>query len=499
MAYRYGDRYQMALFPQSIEEYVSKDDPVRAYDAFVEALDTKELGVILHDNKAGNPEYNPKSMIKLLLYGYSYGFRSSRKLERATYHNLSFIWIMGGLKPDHKTIANFRRKNRNVLKDILKQCARMCIELDLIDGNTLFIDSTKIRANASIKNTYTIEKGQRHLERINERIEKILTECERIDKQEENNASLIKLKGRLKQQELLKAKIEKVVKELKEEKKKSINTVDRDSTKINFPARTHAGYNAHIAADEKNGLIVSNDVLSENDEKNQFANQVNIANKTLGKKCATACADAGYAHTEELKKIHDQNIRVIVPSQKQALKNPPKEPNPFDKTNFIYDAKNDCYICPEGHTLPYSRTDERWGSRCYMITRNAKATPCKQCRHFGKCTKAKEGRKITRLQYEELKEELEALYEEPESQSVYALRKEKAELPFAHIKRNLGVQAFLLRGLDGVKAEMSLFASCFNISRMITLLGGVSGLIKRFASQKEVKITAHAPLAGASA
>jgi transposase len=148
----------MNLFPQSIEDYVPKDDPVRAYDAFVESLELAELGITIDENQVGNPEYVPGAMIKLLVYGYSYGMRSSRKLERATYHNIAFIWLMGGLKPDHKTIARFRTDNKRALKNILKQCARLCIKLGLIEGNTLFVDGSKIRANASIDNTWTQEK-----------------------------------------------------------------------------------------------------------------------------------------------------------------------------------------------------------------------------------------------------------------------------------------------------------------------------------------------------
>ncbi len=117
MAYRHGSRHQMQLFPLSIEEYVKTDDPVRVYDAFVKTLDFDELGLALAAHKVGCPEYHPQAMLKLLLCGYSYGFRSSRKLERATYPNVSFIWLMGGLKPDHKTIAEFRGKNKAVLKD----------------------------------------------------------------------------------------------------------------------------------------------------------------------------------------------------------------------------------------------------------------------------------------------------------------------------------------------------------------------------------------------
>ncbi len=115
MAYRFGNRHQMALLPKSIEQYISKDDPVRVYDAFVEALDFNELGIEINANKVGNSEYDPKSMLKLFVYGYSYGTKSSRTLERATYHNMSFIWLVGGLKPDHKTISEFRRRNKKAI------------------------------------------------------------------------------------------------------------------------------------------------------------------------------------------------------------------------------------------------------------------------------------------------------------------------------------------------------------------------------------------------
>ncbi len=154
MAYRSGDRQQMSLLPQSIEEYVAEDDPVRAYAAFVEAVDFHELGININPYKVGNAEYDPRSMLKLLVYGYSYGVKSSRKLERESYHTIAFIWLMGGLKPDHKTIAELRRRNKKALKKVLRHCAQVCIKLELIAGNVLFVDGTKIRANAGRNRTH---------------------------------------------------------------------------------------------------------------------------------------------------------------------------------------------------------------------------------------------------------------------------------------------------------------------------------------------------------
>jgi len=470
MAYRYGNRHQMELLPLSIEDYVNPDDPVRVYDAFVETLNFNELGLALEPHKVGCPEYNPKAMLKLLLYGYSYGFRSSRKLERAIHHN---VWLLGGLKPDHKTIAEFRRKNKAPLKNLLKTCARLCIRLNLIAGNILFVDGTKLRANASIKNTWTKEKCERALGKIDSRIEAILSECDAVDEYEQNQDSLVKMKKELTDKKVLKSKVEKILKELKEENKKSINTTDPECTRINSLQGSHAGYNLQAALDEKHGLIVNSDAVSENNDLNQFAQQIKGANEILEKKCDVACADSGYANTDELQKIDEQEIKVVVPSQRQASR---KEPKPFDKSNFWYDSEKDRYLCPEGHSLTYRYINEHERYKVYMIREKA---ICKQCPHFGVCTKSQQGRRITRLINEEVRQKLEAQYEQPESQTIYKLRKEKAELPFGHIKRNLKVDAFLLRGRDGAKAEASLLASCFNIRRMITIIG-VAALIKKF-------------------
>ena len=472
MSLRLGNRKQIGLFPQSLEDYVRSEDPVRVYDAFVESLDFSELGIELDPDKVGNPQYDPRAMLKLLIYGYSYGIPSSRKLERAIHHNVSFMWLMGGLKPDHKTIAEFRRKNKLALKKVLRQCARLCIELDLIAGNTLFIDSTRIRANASIKNSWDKKKCEKHLRKIDRRIEEILSESEAVDEREEGQGSLVEMKKELKNKETLRSKIKKILGDLEEKESESINTTDAECAKVKSIHGSHAGYSAHIALDKKNGLIVNSDVVNENNDRNQFAGQVEQANKALGKKCKTACADAGYANTEELGKIDKQKIKVIVPSQRQASR---KGPQPFDKANFQYDKENNCYICPEGHVLRFKHFYKRKKQFFYQITNKS---ICLKCCNHGQCTKSKYGRMVARLHNEKMLVKLEAQYNKPSSQKIYKLRMQIAELPFGHMKRNLGVQAFLLRGLDGVRSEMSLISSCFNISRMITIFG-VEGVIEK--------------------
>jgi len=471
MAYRYGDREQRMLFPQSVDEYIPEDAPVRAYDVIVDSMDFDALGIQINRNKVGCPQYDPRAMLKLLIYGYSYGIRSSRKLERETYYNFSFIWLTGGLKPDHKTIAEFRRRNKFALKKVLKQCARLCIKLDLIEGNTLFVDGSKIRSNASIKNSWTKERCDRHLKKIDKRIKEILSECETADRKENDSPSLVKMKEELKDNETLRSKVQDILSELEAEDKKSTNTTDPDCTKIHGRQGSHAGYNMQSVVDQKHGLIVNSDVVNENTDYHQFAEQIEQANETLDEKCQVACGDAGYSSVEELEKIDADGIKVVVPSQKQATRK--KKDDPFDKSHFQYDLAGDCYICPKGHVLKYSYTNTVKKAKIYRG-----GSACRQCCCFGKCTDQPRGRGISRLLKAELQHKLEAQYLEPESQEVYALRKQKVELPFGHIKYNLGVSGFLLRGLEGVKAEASVLASCFNIARMISIIG-VSGLLTK--------------------
>lgn len=476
MAYKKGNRNQMTMFPPAIDNYIEQNDPVRAYDAFIEMLDLEKIGIEINENKIGSSNYHPKVMLKLLIYGYSYGWRSSRKLERAIHHNLSFIWLMEGLKPSYRTISRFRKDNKEALKKVMKKSVKLCIELDLIEGNTLFLDGSKIRGNASINQTKTKSKLKKRLKKIDKRIEEILEECEQIDELE--NKSYVEMSEELKDQKKLQSKIKNAIQKMEKEEKEKMNLTDNECVNMKSRQGSHAGYNAQIVVDEKNGLIVSNDVVNENNDVNQFSKQIEQANKTLGRKCKTACADAGYSKASNLEKTVDKEIEVIVPNRKQAQHKAKKE-NPFSKENFSYDKEKDCYICPEGKELKYTwydRTNERY---CYRIK---DADDCKNCRNYNKCTSSKKGRTIKRLKAEETRQLLAKLYETERGQEIYAKRKEKVELPFGHIKSNLKGGSFLLRGLEGVKAEMSINSTCFNLVRTINLLGGVRSFIDKITS-----------------
>jgi transposase len=294
MAFRQSQRAQQMFLPPSIEEFVGPDDPVRAYDAFVDALDWRSLGIEADPHQAGCPAYPPTIMLKILVYGYSYGIRSSRKLELALHHNLSFIWLAGGLQPDFKTIARFRRQNRKALKQVLRDCARVCLKLGVIAGNTLFVDGSKFRANAGNSQSWTATQCEQHLRQIDQQIEEILHECERVDTQEAQEPSLVHLQEELAQQQGRQQRIATALKQLQEEDLARVNLTDPDCARMHGRQGSHAGYNSQIVVDEQHGLIVQADVVCDPNDRQQFTPQITAAAETTGQTPAVAGADNGY-------------------------------------------------------------------------------------------------------------------------------------------------------------------------------------------------------------
>jgi transposase len=180
MAFKYGNNRDPATFlPPAIDDYAGPNDPVRVYDAFIEALDFREPGISLMP-QAGAERYEPRKMLKRIVYGASCGDRSSRKLERACRHNLSYMWLMNGLQPDCRAILRFRSDYKEAIKKVLKPCVRMCVKMDLIEGHTLFLDGSKFRANASMARTLKREEIEQELTKVDRHIDELMAEAERL-------------------------------------------------------------------------------------------------------------------------------------------------------------------------------------------------------------------------------------------------------------------------------------------------------------------------------
>jgi len=141
------DRNQTLLLPNSVDDYIGPDNPVRFVDAFVEQLDLQGAGFCrVEPEETGRPGYHPGDLLKLYIYGYLNRVRSSRRLEAETKRNLEVMWLLRGLTPDFKTIADFRKDNRDAFKPVFRQFVLLCRKLDLFGGELLAVDGTRLKA-----------------------------------------------------------------------------------------------------------------------------------------------------------------------------------------------------------------------------------------------------------------------------------------------------------------------------------------------------------------
>src|SRR5580698_11481107 len=141
------ERDQLLLLPEAVDDYVDAENPVRFIDAFVDGLDLAAAGFVRVTSKAtGRPGYDPKDLLKLYIYGYLNRVRSSRRLEAETHRNLEVIWLVRHLKPDFKTLADFRRLNHKALRPVFRQFVLLCRQMDLFGRELLAVDGTQFKA-----------------------------------------------------------------------------------------------------------------------------------------------------------------------------------------------------------------------------------------------------------------------------------------------------------------------------------------------------------------
>ena len=161
-----GDnREQGILFPDHLEDFVHEDNPVRAVDAFVDALDLFGFG--FSDAAAtGRPGYHPSVLLKIYVYGYLNRFHSSRRLELEAGRNVEMMWLVGRLAPDFKTIADFRKDNGTAIKKVCSQFVMLCRQIGLLDGNVVAIDGSKFKAVNNRDKNFTPAKLKRRMEEI---------------------------------------------------------------------------------------------------------------------------------------------------------------------------------------------------------------------------------------------------------------------------------------------------------------------------------------------
>lgn len=467
MSYIQGDpRDQELLLPESLEDYVSDDNPVRFIEGFVDKLDLSECGFIKEKKTdSGRPSYDPADMLKLYLYGYTNRTRSSRLLERACHINLEAIWLMRRLKPDHKTIAEFRRKNPQAFKKVFRSFVLLCRQLGLVAGEIVAIDGTQLKAVNNPKKNITRTRLKRMINEADKQIDEYLKRLEDEDAREKGGRKLNKpkLRGKMAQIEEELAKMKELEAHMEAEGINQISDTDPESRAMAKNPRIAVGYNAQASADEANCIIVAEDLSNDVQDYDQLEPMARESKENLGDpEGLKVTADKGYDKATQMKAVEDMGCQCHVPGRRQNAKGSQY----FTRDAFRYLKTNDAYRCPAGKLLPRKYENIVDGQKRYTY---CDPEACRDCPLKSKCTPKERGRTIIRGEHEATIEHIrKRMEQEPET---YKRRGATIEKVFGTIKWAMGAEALLLKGVEKCRGEWSLLCTCYNIKRAIKLLG----------------------------
>jgi transposase len=361
MAYIKGiDRNQSTFLPPSLDEYIDEDSIVRVIDAFVDGLDLEEMDFgKARPASTGRPAYDPRALLKLYLYGYTNRIRSSRKLQAECARNVEVMYLLGGLKPDFRTIADFRKDNPEALKQVFAAFVSICTTLKLFDSGMLAVDGTKLRAQNSRANAYNAESLEKKLANINEHIARYLSSLDESDADEGDvsqpdkeaiQRALEELRGR-------KATYEGFQQILKQTDQTQILTTDPEAHRMHTKDGFNCSYNIQAAVNTDTHLIAGFDATSCPTDQGYLLSTASIAKDLIGKKIVEVVADKGY---ESARDIKDCLLNGVIPhvafkyNRDARVFNLPYRPCEITKDLLSSTKPEDISVCLHAGQLPES-------------------------------------------------------------------------------------------------------------------------------------------------
>ena len=485
-------REQSSLLPARVEDYVGRDNPVRAIDAYVGALDLKQLG-FRHagpgGDGAGQPPYDPADLLKLYLYGYLNRVRSSRRLEQETQRNLEVIWLLKGLTPAYRTIGNFRKDNWAALKAANRDFVLLARQAGLMGGELVAIDGAFFHGDASKGSITTRKKLAKQLAALDKDIEAYRGALDANDAEEARHApggedrdnggdrdggdAGQKLAALMAKRAQAKADLDR----LEASGETQLSKTDPDARLLSKSGQSLAGYNVQIAVDGKHKLIVADEVVNDGNDTGQLYEMAKAAKQALTTETLTVVADVGYYNGATLKRCEEDGIVAYVPEAERTGRLEAK--GCFSHEDFAYDAALNVYRCPAGAPLyPTKQLKQNTGGRL-EVRYMSRTAVCRACALRARCISAKSGtRTIYRWVHEDVLERHRARMKD--AGGMMRRRASLAEHPFGTLKCRAGYRHFLVRGFDKVRGEWSIMALSYNLARVLNILG-FDGFLARLA------------------
>ena len=461
------DCSQSTLLPDCLDDWVDDSNPVRAVDAFVDALKLDKLGFDgVVPEATGRPSYHPGALLKLYMYGYLNRIQSSRRLEREARRNLEVIWLIRSLAPDDKTIADFRKDNGTAIKRVCAQFVDLCRDMGLLTKASVAIDGSKFKAVNNRDKNFTKGKVERRRAQLEDSVARYLAQLDTADLQDPSDTLAAKAAH-------LKEKLAKLASEMQRleaheqamlaSPDQQISLTDPDSRSMATSGRGSGvvGYNVQTAVDTEHHLIIAYEVTNSGSDRAQLANMAKQAKTVLGVDKLEAVADRGYYTGEEIKACADAGIAVTLP---KPMTSGAKAEGRFGKQDFVYIVDDDVYRCPAGEKLKYYYTSEENGQQLRNYWTNA----CRHCALKAQCTPTTQ-RRIKRWEHEHVLEAAQKrLDADPQAMR---RRRETVEHPVGTLKMRMGATHFLMKRLPKVATEMALHVLAYNLTRVMNITG----------------------------
>jgi transposase len=491
-------REQVSFLPPRVEDYVARDNSVRAIESYVEALDLAALGFGHADRGAGGvgqPPYDPADLLKLYLYGYLNRVRSSRRLEQEAQRNLELIWLLRGLRPGYRTIANFRKENAAALKAANRSFVLLIRELGLVGGEVVAIDGAFFHGDASKASIQTRKRLAGQLAALDRDIEAYgkeldtndAAEAERSPRSDDDGGDhgdgsgggggdlARKVAALMAKRAQAQADLDR----LEESGETQLSRTDADARLLAKNGQTVAGYNVQIAVDDKHKLIVASEVVNDGNDAGQLHEMAKAAKAALGVEMLQALADTGYYNGPALKACEDDGIVAYVPEPDRTARCAAQ--GRFSHADFTYAAAADAYRCPAGEFLQPIEGRQRSGDRL-LIRYMSRKSVCDACPLRGRCvTEKTPKRSIFRWEHEDVLERHRARMQKADRPM--RRRSGLVEHPFGTLKCRAGYRHFLVRGFDKVRGEWSLMALSYNLARVLRIIG-----LDRFVAYLAVRL-----------
>ena len=305
MPYIKGEsRGQLTLLPESLEDYVTEDNPVRVIDAFVDGLDIKSMGFTKHTpSKDGRPGYDPRDMLKLYMYGYLNKIRSSRRLRTECSRNVELMWLLGKLVPDFRCIADFRKDNAEAIKKVFREFTILCNKLNLIGKELIAIDGSKFKAVNSKDNNFTKGKLTDRITWIDEKISDYLSKLDENDNSETpiSEKSVDEIKAEIEELESRKEKYIEYLQTLIETNQNQMSITDPEAKLMKNNGKLDVCYNTQTAVDSKHHIITEFVVTDHCNDLGLLEEVTKASKEILDVPTIELVADKGYRSVEEVK------------------------------------------------------------------------------------------------------------------------------------------------------------------------------------------------------